>query len=1240
MERQPSKKCSLGNILDGLLNNMKLKTILQIIRLILKLGSCLLYVAQTIPNENYADNNYIYPSWCCKNAVITLLKDSSHINTILHTAIKSNNICPNSRMHNYTFSSLNGDFPSYSTHMEWETAGYCHRANLTNSSCDCTFTCGAYQICANRIGGATNVSIAPSLCRFDGTALEQSFSFLLKFIFYPKSVRVWIAQCVFGILDMGASIIMSLLSFYAGRKWINLFDLHSTIDILLGLMFAATLLFPPCLKNIFIPSFLQSLSGVSTITWLVLDIDTFTTHRRFFTYNIQKGISIILNVLAFIFISTCAIEYVERVQVGQREDSQPKNLAEAIYLLLITITTVGYGDFSPGTWFGRALTLIVVFTVLLYLPGIIEEMLDTVKESGIYSQSVHSLSASKYIVICISNPRLHFLLDFLREVYAQENTKLGTVILSPRVADRMIDTRLNSPMWRKRVLLLTGSALKSLDLERAGVMKCTACFVISDRHSDEPDASDQETILRAHSIHSFAPNCKLYVYLLKVEYKPLVLFARNVVCEGELKHAIFAASCVCPGFSTFISLLLHTTSAVPQGENAVYNYCSGNEIYDIVLKDSKLLKDMIGVVFINAALFIHKKYGILVIAIQKHDSNDILLNPGRKVTLEPDDRLFYISQTNEEDEKGMQEMRRENESIQNIASHEVVLFNQMSIEESRDTDDTNTVSWTTLAPTSIDSPGQSSSSLIPFDSTVGRNPLSTLDVGNDLNTGSRMVSEQKVGLKQKYKRQTSKVGTAPATKNVKIGAFSFSTHKTGEQIEPSVKPKQTKPNKPPTFKKLYSQASEDDSIISDYTSNMQPSQMNLSLAKGIPKQSLFMIPGGNKYHTTKSCYLCCLQIGWKYPCHESKRGTPVARRLSIPFQQELDLYHHSYKNPIIVIADEAGPQLYNFILPLRAAHIPKKNIHPIILLLPANPSIRFLEGISCFPLIKFMTGQANNVEDLLIAGIVRAKLVILCLGDGTPTEKEEQHMTDATKIQTFLKYKQLFPRTRFLVEIFHRSNMEILCSKRSKSTDLNGFLTTPHFMSGEVFSPSLLDTILYQSAEKEYIIRLVRIMLGLEQGAGNRSLSSISRNVPELRGLRTYGDIMERIAKEWDMLAIGIYNCEFKGQKDFETYEDYQTNIMPFIKDQLDNMNHSLKSVSDMKFREYAYKVLVNPVSNIVVYERDIILVIKSTEVNERDQENKSSTHSMTVLPEISNNDRSDSIQIVETSTTDLDSYT
>ena len=1149
---------------------IKLKTIFLFIRLVLKLGSCILYIAQTIRDENKLESDYIYPNWCCQNTHILPMNGIS-ISAVLNKAVSQNNLCPDSYSYSYTL--LNDTFPEYSSYRQWHTPGFCRALILPDPSCNCTFLCGTHHICGI-IAHVPNPNNTQLLCKFDEATLDRSFYFLLKFILYPKSERIWIVQSVFGIMDMLGAIINIGILYYSNRKWVNFLEFNNLMDIAQGLMFIATISFPPCLKNIYIPTFLQSIQCVSIISLLVLEVDTFTTHRRWFTYNVQKSISVIFNVFAFIFVGTCAIEYIERVRAGDRDDSQPKNLPEAFYLLLITITTVGYGDFSPGTWFGRVLIIVIISAVLLYLPGIIEEMLETVKESGTHSKSIHGLYLSKYIVVCLSNPRFHFLFDFLSEVYADDSSKLGTVILSPRACDRIIETRLKSPVWQKRVLLLTGSALKSVDLERAGIKKCTACFVISDRHSYDPDASDQETILRAHSIHSFAPACDIYIYLLKVENKPLVSFARNIVCEGELKHAIFAASCMCPGFSTYISLLLHTTSSSPVGENALYNYCSGNEIYDIVLRDSSLLQDMISQDFLNAALFIHKKYGVLIIAIQKHKSKDILLNPGDKVKLEPEDRIFYISQTNEENKKGMKEMLRENDSIQRIsAAQNIFRFNMSLDEESRETCDTSGTSPTTTSPTTSTSDmGYSNTNV--FDSNMGKR-------GKVHSDGQATVRTSDYSVKQKAGRQ------------LRLGAFTFKGQTERLEIPDLKRDFSPGQNKVAPYPKLQrTQRIIEDDMISDRS--MISSQKEISHF-GIPKQSLFMLPTGNAYHITKPSKLCCLQVGWKYTCHEEVRGIPVARKLNPPFEQTLYLYHHTFNDAIIVIADEAGPQLYNFILPLRAAHIATKDLDPIVLLLTSNPHYQFLEAISFFPQIRFMVGNPNNVEELLIAGMISAKLVILCLGDGTPTEKEEQHMTDATKIQTFLKLQQLFPRTRFLVEIFHRSNMEILCSKRNKSTNLNGFLTTPHFMSGQVFSPSLLDTILYQSAEKHYIIRLVRIMLGLEQGAGNRSLTSINRNVPELKNLQSYGGIMSRIAKEWGMLAIGIYRCEYLGKKDTDILEEYERNIAPYIRDKLFCMKHSHTRGRGVEKGNYAYQVLVNPIASISVHERDVILAINST---------------------------------------------
>lgn len=88
----------------------------------------------------------------------------------------------------------------------------------------------------------------------------------------------------------------------------------------------------------------------------------------------------------------------------------------------------------------------------------------------------------------------------------------------------------------------------------------------------------------------FAPNCPLYVQILKPENKFHVKFAGepiqtkflvfpleqllcdygtrsfppsfpdHVVCEEEFKYAMLALNCVCPATSTLITLLVHTSS--------------------------------------------------------------------------------------------------------------------------------------------------------------------------------------------------------------------------------------------------------------------------------------------------------------------------------------------------------------------------------------------------------------------------------------------------------------------------------------------------------------------------------------------------------------------------------------------------------------------------------------------------------------------------------------------------------
>jgi potassium channel subfamily T member 1 len=84
--------------------------------------------------------------------------------------------------------------------------------------------------------------------------------------------------------------------------------------------------------------------------------------------------------------------------------------------------------------------------------------------------------------------------------------------------------------------------------------------------------------------------------------------------------------------------------------------------------------------------------------------------------------------------------------------------------------------------------------------------------------------------------------------------------------------------------------------------------------------------------------------------------------ISVAIQQVCE--HCSYRNAkeyqwqnktIILAADYASNGIYNFIIPLRAHFRSKTSLNPIILLLERRPDIAFLDAISYFPLVSFLS---------------------------------------------------------------------------------------------------------------------------------------------------------------------------------------------------------------------------------------------------------------------------------------------
>ncbi|KAH3877237.1 hypothetical protein DPMN_001099, partial [Dreissena polymorpha] len=216
-------------------------------------------------------------------------------------------------------------------------------------------------------------------------------------------------------------------------------------------------------------------------------------------------------------------------------------------------------------------------------------------------------------------------------------------------------------------------------------------------------------------------------------------------------------------------------------------------------------------------------------------------------------------------------------------------------------------------------------------------------------------------------------------------------------------------------------------------------------------------------------------------CHLMREQRPLCC-----LEWGLNCSHCAYKNTndqrwtnqlIILSAEKACNGIYNFIVPLRSQFIGMKSLCPIILLLGEKPERMFLETVSFFPLVYWMLGTITSVDDLLMAGINKASHLVVANKEMVQSVCEDT-LADSETIVAVQTVFKLFPKVNILTELKQASNMRFMHFRAhdeysQKISDMDRKLkssitsNTSHifrlpFASGQVFSASMLDTLLYQ----------------------------------------------------------------------------------------------------------------------------------------------------------------------------------
>ncbi|XP_066501398.1 potassium channel subfamily T member 1 [Hoplias malabaricus] len=461
-----------------------------------------------------------------------------------------------------------------------------------------------------------------------------------------RKTPVWAIQVIVASISFLEAMLLMYLS-YKGNIWEQMFQVSFLLEMLNTVPFIITI-FWPTLRNLFIPVFLNCWLAKHALENMINDLHRAIQRTHSAMFN--QVLILICTLLCLVFTGTCGIQHLERA--GRNSLS----LFNSLYFCIVTFSTVGFGDVTPQIWPSQLLVVVMICVALVVLPLQFEELIylwmERQKSGGNYSR--HRAQTEKHAVLCVSSLKIDLLMDFLNEFYAHPHTQdYYVVILCPCEADSQVRRVLQIPLWSQRVIYLQGSALKNQDLLRAKIDDAEACFILSSRNEADRMAADHQTILRAWAVKDFAPNCPLYVQILKPENKFHVKFADHVVCEEEFKYALLALNCLCPATSTLVTLLVHTSRGQegqqsPEQWQRMYGRCSGNEVYHIRLSDSTFFREYEKKSFTYAAFHAHKKYGVCLIGIKREDNKSILLNPGPRHIMATGDTCYYINITKEE----------------------------------------------------------------------------------------------------------------------------------------------------------------------------------------------------------------------------------------------------------------------------------------------------------------------------------------------------------------------------------------------------------------------------------------------------------------------------------------------------------------------------------------------------------------------------------------------------------------
>ena len=339
--------------------------------------------------------------------------------------------------------------------------------------------------------------------------------------------------------------------------------------------------------------------------------------KKIFTRKVlqQRGIKILL--VAFSLNVLFGILF----YMAESKVQQDLTLLDAIWWAMVTMTTVGYGDFYPQTAMGRFLIsypcMLLGIGIIGYLVGVVaENVVDRIAKK---KRGLLQLKLKNHIIICNfpHTEKILRLMDELQRSYAYRDRPF--VLVTDAIQE------LPEELKKREVKFVQGDPVREDVLMRANVTECAGVFVLA-RDPGNPN-SDEKTFAIGTIIEMIERDVgrpiKVVVELVSKENLKMMQRSRvdGIVSADGIMDSLLVQEFLYPGVHDIVHQII--TNAV------------GSQFY---IFDTKLQGKKFGDV--QLAMLEHPIH-LQLIGVSRDGQN--ILSPPKDLVIQENDRLIILA---------------------------------------------------------------------------------------------------------------------------------------------------------------------------------------------------------------------------------------------------------------------------------------------------------------------------------------------------------------------------------------------------------------------------------------------------------------------------------------------------------------------------------------------------------------------------------------------------------------------